>query len=233
MGYRMVAVMSTGNSPERRQLLAAYGAEIELVPQAPGSIPGQVSGEDLALVELRTAELIKEMDAWRPDQFTNPSNPRAHELGTGPELWEQTGGQLGAFVAIVGTGGTFIGIARALKARAPAIRCLAVEPAGAQTLGGLAATNSAHKLQGAGYAMIPPQWDATLCDGTIAIDDAEAVRVARELARREGILAGYSTGANVAAALQLAAEASPGVAVATVACDIGTRYLSSDLFASE
>ncbi len=117
MGYRMIAVMSEGNSPERRQLLAAYGAEIELVPQAPGGTPGQVSGEDLALVELRTVELVDELGAWRPDQFANSSNPRAHELGTGPELWQQSGGRLDAFVAIVGTGGTFIGIARALKAR--------------------------------------------------------------------------------------------------------------------
>ena len=112
----------------------------------------------------------------------------------------------GAFVAIVGTGGTFIGIARALKARDEAIRCLAVEPAGAQTLAGLAVSNAAHKLQGAGYAMIPPQWDAALCDGTIPIGDDEAIAVARELARREGILAGFSTGANVAAALRLAAD---------------------------
>ena len=231
MGYRMIAVMSEGNSQERRQLIAAYGAEIELVPQAPGGTPGRVSGEDLALVELRTVELVDELGAWRPDQFANPSNPRAHELGTGPELWEQSGGRLDAFVAIVGTGGTFIGIARALKARDNSIRCLAVEPAGAQTLAGQAVTAAAHKLQGAGYAMIPPQWDAALCDGTIPIHDDDAISAARQLARREGILAGFSTGANVAAALRLAAGA-PGLTVATVACDTGTRYLSSDLFVS-
>jgi cysteine synthase len=147
-------------------------------------------------------------------------------------LWEQSGGRLAAFVAIVGTGGTFIGVARALKARDDAIRCLAVEPAGAQTLAGLAVTNSAHKLQGAGYAMVPPQWDTTLCDGTIPIGDDEAIAAARELARREGILAGFSTGANVAAALGLAAEPL-GFTIATVACDTGTRYLSTDLFTSE
>jgi cysteine synthase A len=137
-----------------------------------------------------------------------------------------------AFEAIVGTGGTFIGIARALKGRDPAIRCLAVEPAGSQILAGLAVTNAAHKLQGAGYAMIPPLWDAGLCDGTLPIGDDEAIAVARELARREGILAGFSTGANVAAALRLASTA-PGLRLATVACDTGTRYLSSNLFASE
>ena len=230
MGRRLIAVMSEGNSPERRQLLAAYGAEIELVAQAPGGVQGKVSGEDLALVEARTVELVAELGAWRPDQFANPSNPRAHELGTGPELWEQAGGALDAFVAIVGTGGTFAGIARALKARDAAIRCFAVEPAGAQALAGKAIETSAHTLQGAGYAMIPPQWDAALCDGTIPIEDGAAVAVARDLARREGILVGFSTGANVAAALRLAAEAEPGFRVATVACDTGTRYLSTDLF---
>jgi cysteine synthase A len=231
-GYRMIAVMSEGNSPERRQLLQAFGAEIALTPQTAGGVPGKVSGEDLALVEVRTGELVRELNAWRPDQFANPSNPRAHELGTGPELWEQAGGRLGAFVAIVGTGGTFIGVARALKARDAQIRCLAVEPEGAQALAGRPIVNSAHALQGAGYAMIPPQWDAALCDGTIAVSDDEAMAVARDLARREGVLAGVSTGANVAAALRLAADAPAGFAVATVACDTGTRYLSSDLFAS-
>jgi cysteine synthase A len=230
MGRRLIAVMSEGNSPERRQLLAAYGAEIELVPQMAGGTPGQVSGEDLALVEARTAELVAALGAWRPDQFANPSNPRSHELGTGPEIWSQAGQSLGAFVAIVGTGGTFVGIARALKVRNAAIRCLAVEPAGAQALAGKAIVSPAHKLQGAGYAMVPPHWDAALCDGPIPIDDAEAVAMARDLARREGILAGFSTGANVAAALRLAASADPGFTVATVACDTGTRYLSSELF---
>ena len=230
-GYRLIAVMSEGNSLERRQLLAAHGAEIELVPQMPGGVAGQVSGDDLALVEERTVHLVAELGAWRPDQFNNPSNARAHELGTGLELWEQAEGRLDAFTAIVGTGGTFIGVARALKARDSAIRCLAVEPTGAQVLAGLAPTNPAHKLQGAGYALVPPQWDRSLCDGTLAISDDEAVSTARELARREGILAGFSTGANVAAALGLAAAGPPGFVVATIACDTGTRYLSTDLFA--
>ena len=229
-GYRMIAVMSEGNSPERRQLLQAYGAEIELVPQAAGGVSGKVSGDDLALVELRTIEIVQELNAWRPDQFTNPSNPRAHELGTGPEIWHQSGGRVDAFVAIVGTGGTFVGVARALKARDAAIRCLAVEPAGAQALAGLPVENPAHALQGAGYAMIPPRWDASLCDGTMAVDDEEAIATARALAAQEGILAGYSTGANVAAALRLARDEAPGFTVATVACDTGARYLSGDLF---
>jgi cysteine synthase A len=231
-GYRMIAVMSEGNSPERRQVLAAFGAEIELVPQTPGGAPGKVSGDDLALVEQRTVELVEEIGAWRPDQFNNPSNPRAHELGTGPELWQQVAGRLSAFVAMVGTGGTFVGTARALKARDAGVSCLAVEPEGAQALAGLPIANPAHKLQGAGYATIPPHWDPAVCDGTIAVSDDEAVAVARALAEREGILAGYSTGANVAAALRLARDAAPGFTVATVAPDTGARYLSGDLFAA-
>jgi cysteine synthase A len=231
-GYRMIAVMSEGNSPERRQLLAAYGADIVLVPQSAGGTSGKVSGEDLALVEERTRQLVHELGAWRPDQFNNPSNPRAHELGTGPELWRQADEQLDAFVTIVGTGGTFVGVARALKARSPRISCLAVEPTGAQTLAGRPVCDPAHKLQGAGYAMVPPLWEPALCDGTMPIDDDDAVRVARDLARREGILAGFSTGANVAAALRLAAQEPAGIRIGAIACDTGARYLSGDLFAS-
>jgi cysteine synthase A len=230
MGYPLIAVMSEGNSPERRQLLAAYGATVELAPQAPGGVPGKVSGEDLALVEARTVELVDALGAWRPDQFTNPSNPRAHALGTGPEIWEQAGERLDAFAAMVGTGGTFLGVARALKARDVTVRCLAVEPEGAQAIAGQPVIDPSHQLQGAGYAMIPPLWDDTLCDGTIGIGDEEAIATARALARREGILGGYSTGANVAAALRIAREFPDGGTVATIAPDSGARYLSGGLF---
>lgn len=232
-GYRLVAVMSSGNSSERRQALAAYGAEVVLVPQAAGGVPGKVTGADLALVEARTRALVRELDGWRPDQFANPSNTSAHEATTGPELWAQAGGegaQLRAFVAIVGTGGTFVGVARALKARAPTIRCLAVEPVGASVLAGRPITTTEHKLQGAGYAFVPPAWQPSLCDGTVAIGDEEATATARELARREGVLGGFSTGANVAAALRLAGEVEAGAMIATIACDTGLRYLSTDLY---
>ena len=173
------------------------------------------------------------MGAWRPDQFRNPSNAAAHEATTGPELWEQAGGRRGAlwaFVAIVGTGGTFVGTARALKARDPGIRCLAVEPAGAQPLAGQPVTDPGHMLQGAGYTRVPPAWDPAVCDGTLAVGDGEAIAVARDLARREGILTGFSGAANVAAALRLAEEAPTGAIVATIAPDTGRRYLSTDLF---
>ena len=152
-GYHFIAVMSVGNSRERVQMLRALGAEVDLVPQLPGGVPGQVSGDDLALVEERAQELVRTLGAFRPDQFKNPANLRAHELTTGPEIWAQTGGAVTHFCAIVGTGGTFLGTARALKARNPSVQCYAVEPEGSQVIAGKAITDPRHKLQGAG---MPP-----------------------------------------------------------------------------
>jgi cysteine synthase A len=229
-GYHLIAVMSEGNSVERRRMLRALGAAVELVPQAPGSVPGQVSREDLDLVERRTAELVEKLGAFRADQFNNPSNVEAHEMTTGPEIWEQTDGQVEAFVGTVGTAGTFMGVARALKRRRPAIQTYAVEPATAPMLAGGDVVNTSHKIQGAGYAMIPPQWDPVFCDGYFAISDDEAIAVARRLAREEGVFAGFSTGANVAAALRLAANCAPGTLIATTANDSGLKYLSTDLY---
>ncbi len=228
-GYRFIAVMSVGNSHERVQMLRALGAEVDLVPQMPGGVPGQVSGDDLARVEERTHELVRTLGAYRPDQFHNPANLRAHELTTGPEIWVQTGGTVTHFCAIVGTGGTFLGTARALKARNPTVRCYAVEPEGSQVIAGKPVTDPRHTLQGAGYAAVPPQWDVALCDGTLAVGDTEARETARVLAMREGIFAGFTTGANVVAALRVARDAPAGSIIATVACDSGLKYLSTDL----
>jgi cysteine synthase len=177
-------------------------------------------------VEQRAQELVRTLGAFRPDQFNNPANVRAHELTTGPEIWAQTGGTVTHFCAIVGTGGSFLGTARALKAHNAAIRCYAVEPEGSQVIAGKAVTNPRHTLQGAGYAAVPPQWDPALCDGTIAIGDGEAAETMQRLAMREGIFAGFSSGANVAAALRLAREAAPGSIIATIAPDSGLKYLS-------
>jgi cysteine synthase A len=229
-GYPLIAVMSEGNSVERRRMLRALGARVELVPQAPGAVPGQVSREDLDLVEQRTSELVDELGAFRADQFNNPSNVRAHELGTGAELWEQTGGRVDAFVGTVGTAGTFMGIARALKGRNPAIQTFAVEPASAPFLAGGEIRSTSHKIQGAGYALIPPLWDSAYCDGYIGISDDDAIGVARRLAREEGVFAGFSTGANVAAALVVLETLPVDAVVATTANDSGLKYLSTDLF---
>ena len=231
-GYRMIAVMSAGNSVERRRMLESLGAQVELVPQAGEPRPGQVSKEDLDLVELRTAELVRELGAFRPNQFHNPNAVRAHELTTGPEIWVQTAGAVDAFVAHVGTGGTFVGVARALKERNSSVRCYAAEPASAPFIarGPAAVTNTSHKLQGTGYALIPPLWQRELVDGFLAISDDDAIATARALATREGIFGGFSGGANVAAALQLARNAKPGALIATLIPDTGLKYLSTDLF---
>lgn len=230
LGYRMVAVMSEGNSLERRRMLRALGAELVLVPQVGEPRPGQVSRADLDAVERRTAELTRELGAFRPHQFENLSNVRAHELGTGREIWEQSGGRVDVWVAMVGTGGTFVGVARALKARHPALHAYAVEPEGATVLAGRPVRDPNHKLQGAGYAAIPPLWDSDCCDGALAVTDEEAIATARLLATREGILAGFSSGANVAAALRLARDLSRDAVVVTTVNDTGLKYLSTDLF---
>ena len=229
-GYRFTAVMSRGNTPERVKILRAFGADVELVPQAPGGIPGNVSREDLDLVEKKTQELVKRRNAFRPDQFANPNNPRAHEEGTGEEIWSQTRGRVGYFLALVGTGGSFIGTARSLKKHDPSIRCYAVEPRSAPVLAGKKITSTKHKLQGGGYAFVPPQWDRKVCDGYISVSDSEAVRFTRLLARKEGVLSGFSGGANVAAAFKLARKVGGDRSIVTIIPDTGLKYLSTDLF---
>ena len=231
-GLRFVAVMSAGNSPERRRMMEALGARVEIVPQASGSTPGQVSGQDLALVENRAQELTRALKAFRADQFQNRSNVRAHEEGTAREIWDDLGDRVTAFCDFVGSGGTFVGVARALKRRNPSIRCYAIEPATAAVLAGKPAVDSSHRIQGGGYSMELPLWDETLVDGYVQVTDEEAAHWARELARREGLYAGFSSGANVAAAMKLLetarTEERPGI-VFTLN-DSGLKYLSTDLW---
>lgn len=230
LGHPFIAVMSAGNSMERARMMAALGAEVVLVPQAPGSRPGQVSGDDLALVERRTQELVKERGAFRADQFLMEENVMAHRLGTGAELWTQSKGKLSAFVDFVGSGGTFTGVAQALKERNPRIQCYAVEPAGAALLAGEPVTNAGHRIQGGGYARTLPLFDYSVCDGFLKVDDRQAIEAARRLARSEGIFAGFSTGANLAAAVHLFQGPYRGGTVACLACDSALKYLSTDLF---
>ena len=229
-GYRFYAVMSEGNSVERHRILRSLGAEVVLVPQAEGYRPGVVTGEDLALVEQRAAELTAELGAFRPDQFANPANVAAHAESTGVEIWEQTGGRVHAWVASVGTGGTFTGVAKALKQRRPEIRCIAAEPATARKVAGLAVTSTSHQIQGTGYNLVPPTWEPGLCDHFLGVTDEDAIETARQLGTREGICGGFSSGANVWAALQLAREAAEGEVIVTVCPDTGLKYLSTGLF---
>jgi len=230
-GYKFTAVMSKGNSPERRRILSALGAKVVLVPQARGGKPGQVTKEDLELVEQKTQRLVKRLRAFRPGQFDNPANPEAHEKKTGEEIWCQMHGKVDYFTAMVGTGGTFVGIAKALKRHNPNVKCYAVEPASATILANGHVKSTKHKLQGTGYAFVPPQWDLGICDGYLAVTDNEAIKTARLLARKEAILGGFSSGANVFAAVRLAKEAREDQVVVTVIPDTGLKYLSTDLFA--
>jgi cysteine synthase A len=225
LGHPFVAFMSAGNSIERVRMLEALGATVTRVPQVDGA-PGRVTGADIDAAATAARAFAHERRAFYVDQFHNPDTVRAHEQGTGPELWAQCGGRLDAFVAIVGSGGTFIGTSRFLKRQPDPPRCWAVEPAGAQVLAGRTVTNAQHLLQGAGYAFVPPQWDASLADGTLAVTDDEAVAMRRRLGAEEGLYVGYSAAANVAAALQLFDRGllSRGAVVATVLCDSGLKY---------
>jgi cysteine synthase A len=230
-GYRFVAVMSRGNSMERARMMAALGAEVVLVDQAPGSPPGQVSGADLERVEEATRRIVEERGAFRADQFRLAGNFRAHYLHTGPELIRQSGGRIDAFCDFAGTGGSFAGCAAALKAHDPAIRCFVVEPAGAAVLAGQPLTHPNHRIQGGGYAMADlPQLRPEQIDGYLSVSDEEAVHMARRLAREEGIFAGFSSGANAAAAMRLLQTDFKGRTIAVLMCDSGLKYLSTDLW---
>lgn len=231
LGHPFVAVMSTGNTRERARMMRALGARVELVDQAPGSTPGQVSGEDLALVELRARELTEELGAFRANQFELGWAPLAHERHTGPEIWEQSGGTVDVFVDFIGSAGSFVGIARALRAHDPAIACYVVEPATAAPLSGGEVTNANHPIQGGGYSMAElPLLDRELVTGFLRVSDEEAIEATRTLAREEGIFAGPSTGANLTAALQVLREHRPRATVVFLACDSGLKYLSTDLY---
>ena len=229
-GYHFVAVMSRGNSPERARMMQALGAEVVLVDQCPGSLPGQVSGEDLARVEAVARQIVQERDAFRADQFQLPGNAKAHYLHTAPELMRQAGG-IDAFCDFIGSGGSFVGCARYFKEVDSAIQCYIVEPAGAAIIAGCEVTRPNHKIQGGGYAMADlPLLERELVDGCLQVRDDEAMTMARRLAKEEGLFAGFSSGANLAAALQLLSDKHRGERVAILLPDSGLKYLSTDLY---
>ncbi|QYX57281.1 cysteine synthase family protein [Roseovarius sp. SCSIO 43702] len=218
LGHPFVAVMSEGNSPERARMMRSLGAEVVLVPQAEGSRPGEVSGRDLALVEEAAQRLTAERGAFRADQFRVPANPRAHETGTAPEIWEQSGGTVTAFCDFIGSGGTLGGTARFLGPKG--VRCYGVDPDRAD-----------HPIQGGGYDMSDlPHLDGIDLAGRLTVSGEDARFHARLLARREGIFGGYSAGANLAAACRLLQGPEKGGTVAFVVCDSGLKYLSTDLW---
>jgi cysteine synthase A len=231
-GYPFIAVMSKGNSVERARMMTALGAEVVLVDQAPGSKPGEVSGADLALVKLETERIVTERRAFRADQFVLAGNFRAHYLHTGPEILAQAGCPIDGFCDFVGSGGSFAGCTAALKEARPATRCYIVEPEGAAVLAGCAASRPHHPIQGGGYAMPELGYiNRHQVDGYLQVDGSTATETARKLARLEGVFAGFSSGANVAAALQLLAGELAGGTIVVLLNDSGLKYLSTDLWA--
>jgi cysteine synthase A len=231
LGHPFVAVISRGNSVERVRQMTALGAEVVLVDQAPDSVPGQVSGADLALVEECTRHLVARRDAFRADQFSSQANALAHERHTGPEIWEQSEGTVDVFLDLVGTCGSFSGVTRALRRRNPDLRAYLVEPMGAAVLAGQPVTNPRHKLQGAGYSRTDlPLFDPSLVTDYLQVCDDEAIAATRFLAAEEGIFAGFSTGAHLASAWKLLEGREAGATIAFLVCDSGLKYLSTDLY---
>ena len=230
-GYPFVAVMSRGNSIERARMMAALGAEVILVDQLPDSEPGKVSGGDLELVEVTAQRIVKERKAFRADQFQLHGNFRAHYLHTGPEFLRQSHFQIEAFCDFPGTGGSFSGCAAAFKEYDSEIQCYIVEPEGAAVLAGKPVTDPNHPIQGGGYSMPALKFiNPDQVDGYLQVSDDEAINTARSLAKKEGIFAGFSSGANVAAAVQLLEGKQKGSTVAVIMNDSGLKYLSTDLF---
>jgi cysteine synthase A len=231
LGHPLVAVMSRGNTPERARMMRALGAEVMLVDQAPGSPPNQVSGEDLALVEQKTGQVVRERQAFRANQFELAANALAHERFTGPELWKQSGGCVDVFLDFVGSGGCFSGVTRYLRGRNPEIRAYIVEPAGAAVLAGKPVQRSNHQLQGGGYSLPDLTLvDRSLVSGYLQVTDDEAIAAARLLAAEEGIFGGFSSGANLAGAIQLLRKGEQGATIAFLVCDSGLKYLSTPLY---
>ena len=230
-GYPFVAVMSKGNSTERARMMRAFGAEVVLVDQLPGSTPGQVSGGDLALVEDEARRIARDRSAFRADQFHLEGARNAHYFHTGPEILSQTNGTFHAFCDFVGTGSSFAGCAAAFKDHDPSIQCFVVEVAGAAVLAGETSTRPNHRIQGGGYSMTSlPLLDAHNIDGYIQVPEEEAINITQRLASEEGLFVGFSSGLNVAAAFQLLSGDFQGSTIVVLLSDSGLKYLSTDLW---
>ena len=220
-GYRVMIVMPDSMSVERRQLMAAYGAELVLTPGAQG-MSGAIA---------KAEELAKEIPgSFIPGQFSNPANPAAHRASTGPEIWDDTDGQVDIFVAGVGTGGTITGVGQYLKEQNPGVKVVAVEPAASPLLS--AGKAGPHGLQGIGANFVPEVLNTAIYDEVIPVAEDDAYAAGRMLGRTEGVLAGVSSGAALWAAIQLAKRPeNQGRTIVVLLPDTGDRYLSTPMFA--
>ncbi len=219
-GYPCTIVMPEGMSDERKKIMRAYGAELVFTP-------GGESDVDLSLGRLADIRAADPTAYWVPGQFDNPDNVEAHYTTTGPEIWEQCGGRLGAFVDAQGSGGTLSGVGRFVRERDPGVRLYAVEPDECALLARRAW--GPHGIEGIGDGFIPENLDVALLSGVITTTTAESVEMARRLSREEGIFCGISTGCNVAAALKLARRRPELVSIVTMANDTGQRYFTTPL----
>ena len=220
-GYRIIIVMPETMSVERRQLMKAYGAELVLTEGAKGMKGAIAKAQELA---------AQTPDSFIPGQFTNPANPSAHRATTGPEIWNDTDGTVDIFVAGVGTGGTLTGVGEYLKSQNPNVKVVAVEPAGSPVLSkGVA---GAHKIQGIGAGFVPDTLNTKIYDEIITVENEDAFATGRELARKEGLLVGISSGAAVWAAARLAKRPENQCKrIVVLLPDTGDRYLSTPMFA--
>ena len=219
--YRIIIVMPETMSVERRQLMKAYGAELVLTEGAKG-MKGAIAKAD---------ELAKEIpNAFIPGQFVNPANPAIHKATTGPEIWADTDGKVDIFIAGVGTGGTITGVGEYLKEQNPAVKVVAVEPAGSPVLS--KGTAGSHKIQGIGAGFVPDVLNTAVYDEIIAVENEDAFAAGRLVGRKEGVLVGISSGAAVWAAIRLAKRPeNKGKTIVALLPDTGDRYLSTPLFA--
>lgn len=223
LDYKVILTMPESTSIERRKLISAYGAELVLTPAEEGMNGSIKKAEELA---------AKLPNSYIPQQFVNKANPEFHKKTTAIEIWEDTEGKVDIFIAGVGTGGTFSGVASVLKQKNPDIKAIAVEPANSAVLSGKEAGK--HKIQGIGAGFIPENMDTTLIDEIITVDDDDAFDMARKMAKKEGILCGISAGANVYAAIKIAQrKENKGKLIVVIIPDTGERYLSTSLFQQE
>ena len=217
-GYEVIIVMPENMSEERKKIIQALGAELVLTP-ADKNVDGA-----LQEVERRRSA---DSSLFVPMQFENPNNPKIHYMTTAPEIWEQLDGQVDIFVSGVGSGGTLGGIGRFLKEKNPNALIVAAEPKNASAL--LGQHPGFHKIQGIGDGFIPPVLDTSLVDSVVEVTDEDAIQTARDLALKQGLLVGISSGCNVWASMQMAKKYGPGLNVATILCDRAERYFSTEL----
>ena len=219
-GYRLILTMPETMSSERRAMLRAYGAQLELTPGIEG-MSGCIQ---------RAQQIVETLpDAYMLQQFRNPANPQIHRQTTAEELWSDTDGQIDAVIAGVGTGGTITGVAEVIKSRKPEFKAIAVEPANSPVLSG--GRPGAHKIQGIGAGFVPPVLNVNLIDEVITVSDDDAIAYGRRLAREEGLLSGISSGAALYAAIQVGRRPDyAGKIVVMIQPSFGERYLSTPLF---